>query len=370
MKVLIINETCGIGSHGKICADIAESFASQGNEVKIAYGRDFFVPEKYKKYAIKIGNKLNVYWHGLMSRLFDKHGLASKRATRRFLKWADDYNPDLIWLHNIHGYYINYQMLFKWIKSKDNIQVKWTLHDCWAFTGHCAHFMYVKCDKWKTQCSNCPNKHEYPASLLFDNSKKNFLIKKESFSGIKNMKIICPSNWLKTNVEQSFLKDYEITVIKNTIDLKSFKKQDNDLRRKLNLSDKFIVLGVASSWSVKKGLNDFYKLSSILDDKEYSIVLIGLTKKQIKKAPKNVICIERTNSKEELACYYSMANVFVNLTYEDNYPTVNLEAEACGTKVITYDTGGCKETVGNSSFVIETGNLEAVIQQIYKLNKE
>lgn len=365
MKILIINVICGIGSTGRICTDLAQEFEKQGHEVKIAYGRGE-VPKKYRKYAARIGGKRDVYVHALKARIFDTVGFESKRATKRFLQWADAYNPDLIWLHNLHGYYINIELLFWWIKAHPEKEIKWTLHDCWAFTGHCTHFLVPKCDRWKTQCYQCPEKGSYPQSLFWDNSEENYRRKKELFCNIVKLSLITPSEWLKDQVKQSFLGEYPVTVDKNKIDGEIFRFTESNLRDKLGLKDKFVILGVASIWTSRKGLQDFFKLAEQLDDR-FKIVLVGVTKKQKKKLPEGIIGIERTESGGELAMYYSMADTFVNLSYEENYPTVNLEAEACGTRVLTYDTGGCRETIKRKdSRYVETGRVEKVFQMIEK----
>lgn len=355
MKALFINSVCGIRSTGRICTDLAKELEQQGYECKIAYGREEFVPVEFQKYAVRIGNNMDVRLHALEARLLDNSGFGSKRATKAFLEWADDYDPDLLWLHNIHGYYINVEMLFDWIKSRPNMQVKWTLHDCWAFTGHCTYFTYAKCDKWKTGCHNCPEKKSYPKSNLFDASKTNYMKKKKLFTEVNNLEIITPSNWLANLVKESFLKEYTISLRYNTVDTDIFKPTPSDFKDRYGIKDKKMILGVASVWDRRKGLDDFVELSKMLDNR-YQIVLVGLTNKQISKMPNNIICIERTNSKQELAEIYSVADVFVNPTYEDNYPTTNLEAQACGTLVITYDTGGCSETVDSKSFIVSTGD--------------
>ena len=230
MKILLINSVCGIGSTGRICTDLAQEYEAQGHEVKIAYGRDSYVPEKYSKYAVRIGSDLDIRIHGVLSRLFDAHGLGSKSATKKFLKWAEEYKPDLLWLHNIHGYYINYELLFEWIKKHPEMEVKWTLHSCWSFTGHCSHFTFVKCYKWKNHCENCPQKKRYPASLFLDCSKGNFDRKKKAFCGVKNMTLITPSKWLADLVKQSFLKEYPVEVRYNTIDTNVFKPTSGNFR--------------------------------------------------------------------------------------------------------------------------------------------
>lgn len=344
MRVLLINSVCGTGSTGKICVELAEKFEKDGCEVKVAYGRQSYVPEKYQKYAIRIGNDIGVKLHALNTRVTDRHGLCSKNATRAFLKWADEYSPDLLWLHNIHGYYINYELLFDWIKSRPQMEVKWTLHDCWAFTGHCSHFTFVKCEQWKTKCVSCVQKNRYPASNFLSNCADNFQRKRKSFTGVKNLTIITPSCWLADIVKQSFLKEYAIEVINNTINTDVFSPTPSDFRKKYGFESKKIILGVASVWDDRKGLYDFYKLAEKLDD-NYAIVLVGLNDKQLHGLPKNILGIKRTNGQKELAEIYTAADVFVNTTYEDTYPTVNLEAQACGTPVLTYRTGGSPESV-------------------------
>jgi len=364
MRVLFINAVCGTGSTGKICAELAEKYEKEGCEVKIAYGRHAYVPEKYQKFAIRIGNDIDVKLHALITRLTDRHGLGSKKMTKRFLEWAEEYSPDLLWLHNIHGYYINYEMLFDWIKKHPTMEVKWTLHDCWSFTGHCSHFSFVKCDKWKRECKKCIQKNEYPSSFV-DGSQKNYFRKKLAFTGVKNMTIITPSVWLADLVKESFLKEYPVEVINNTIDTDVFKPTASRFREEYGLSEKKIILGVANIWDERKGLGDFFKFSKIIDD-NYVIVLVGLNEKQQKNVPKNIICIKRTKNQKELAEIYTVADVFVNFTYEDNYPTVNLEAQACNTPVITYKTGGSPESVPSEN-VAEQGDMVRVWQRVKEI---
>lgn len=342
MKILQINSVCGIRSTGRICTDLAEVLEQNGHECKIAYGRET-VPEKYQKYAIRIGSDFDVKRHAIQSRFFDNTGFGSKHATVKFIEWVKEYNPDVIHLHNIHGYYINIEILFNFLAETDK-SIIWTLHDCWAFTGHCAYYSYIKCDKWKTGCNNCPQKRSYPSSFLFDQSKQNWIKKKALFTSVKNIILVTPSKWLANEVKQSFLRKYPVNVIPNGIDLNVFKPTSSDFREKNGLVGKKIILGVASVWDKRKGLNDFFELSKILDD-NYKIVLVGLSKNQMNDLPKNILAISRTNNVKELAEIYSSADVLFNPTYEDNYPTVNLEAQACGIPVITYRTGGSVESV-------------------------
>lgn len=355
MRILMINSVCGIRSTGRICTNLASALEEKGHEVKIGYGRET-VPESNQKYAVRIGSDFGVKCHALQSRIFDNTGAGSRKATKQFLQWAETFDPEILHLHNIHGYYINIRLLFEWIKTRPSMKVIWTLHDCWAFTGHCAHFAFVGCDKWKTGCSRCPQKTVYPASIVFDNSKNNWKIKKQLFTGIRNMTIVTPSNWLAELVKQSFLKSYSVQVIHNGIDLNVFRPTPSHFRERFGLTDKKIILGVASSWDKRKGLEDFIKLSESLNN-TYKIILIGLSKKQLEELPETILGIERTNNVQELAEIYTAADIFFNPTYEDNYPTVNLEAQACGTPVITYNTGGSVESVPEDN-VINVGALD------------
>lgn len=367
MKVLQINSVCGIRSTGRICTDIADILKQNGEECKIAYGREN-VSENYKQYAIRIGNDIDIKLHALISRLFDNTGKCSKRATKKFLKWVDEYNPDVIHLHNLHGYYINLEMLFNYLKKVQK-PVVWTLHDCWTFTGHCSHFDLLGCHRWKNEgCHTCPQKKHYPTSLLFDRSKKNFLEKKQLFTGIPNMTIVTPSQWLADLVKSSFLKEYAIKVIHNGIDLSRFKPTSSGFfRENYSLQNKIIFLGVASAWGKSKGLYDFFKMNEMKAENEV-IVLVGLTQQQISDLPSGIIGISKTNSVTELAEIYTTADVFINPTYQDNYPTVNLEAQSCGTPVVTYQTGGSVESVP-SVYVVEKGRVDHLLYKArYALN--
>ena len=337
----MINVVCGKGSTGRICSDIASALDEKGHEVKIAYGRET-VPEQFQKYAVRIGSDLDVKLHGVKARLIDGMGDGSKRVTERFVEWIKEYDPDVIHLHNIHGYYINIEVLFNYLKICGK-KIIWTLHDCWAFTGHCAYCQMDQCDKWKTGCFNCSvHKTEYPVSH-FDRSKQNWIKKKELFTGIDNVIIVTPSKWLANKVSESYLGGYPVKVINNGIDTSVFYPIESDIKSRYGIADKKIILGVASVWDKRKGFDDFIKLSEQLTN-DYRIVLVGLSKKQMDKLPKNILGVRRTNSTYELAEWYSCSAYFVNPTYEDNYPTTNLEAIACGTPVITYDTGGSPES--------------------------
>lgn len=352
----MINVVCGIRSTGRICAQIADRLTAEGHEVRIAYGRET-VPERYSRYAVRIGSEAGVRVNALKARLFDNEGLNAVRATKRFLKWAESFDPDMLWLHNIHGYYLNYELLFAWIKSRPQMKVKWTLHDCWAFTGHCAFFTECRCKAWETNCQCCPQKKEYPESFFMSRAEQNYAAKKSAFTGVKDMSLITPSRWLAEVTRRSLLREYPVETVYNTVDTTVFRPTESDFREKYGIRGK-MVLGVAAVWNRRKGLDDFIRLAK--ERKDVTVVLVGLSEKQIALLPRGIIGLGRTNSVKELAQIYSAADVFFLPTKEENYPTVCLEAEACGTRVVTYDVGGCRETIHREDSVCVSGYTEAV----------
>lgn len=360
----MINVVCGIRSTGRICTDLADALTEQGHTVKIAYGREQ-VPEKYKKYAYRIGTNLDVKLHGLKARLLDAAGFGSKRATIKFIEWVKKYDPDVIHLHNIHGYYINVEVLFDYLRTCGK-KIIWTLHDCWAFTGHSAYCDAIDCVQWISGCDKCPQKKEYPKSFL-DRSKCYWKRKKMVFTRIPNLTIVTPSNWLAGLVKKSFLCNYPVQVIHNGIDTSQFHPMDNNFKSDHDIENSVMLLGVSTSWDEMKGYSDYLKLADMLGD-GYRVVLVGLTKEQKENLPTNVVGIERTNSVRELAQIYSAADLFLNLSYCENYPTVNLEAVACGTPVLTYNTGGSPESACGG-IVVERGNLNAVAKELIKSKK-
>ncbi|MBM6837590.1 glycosyltransferase, partial [Clostridium saudiense] len=290
MKILQINSVCGVGSTGRIVTDLYKVIEEQGHECVIAYGRGT-APEGFK--TIKIGTNFDNYMHVAKTRLFDKHGFGSTKATKGFIKKIEEYNPDIIHLHNIHGYYLNIEILFNYL-NKTKKKVVWTLHDCWAFTGHCCYFEYNACDKWKSGCGNCIQLKEYPKSIFIDNSRKNYSIKKRLFTDKENLTIVAVSEWLKNIVEKSFICKNEILKISNGIDLNIFRSdKKSGYYEKYGIKNKKVILGVANVWDARKGLNDFIKLSEVISE-DYSIVLVGVSEEQIRNLPANIIGITRT----------------------------------------------------------------------------
>lgn len=355
-KLLQINITANHGSTGKIAEQIGRLAMVDGWESYIAYGRE---AGESQSHLIHIGNMWDERWHGLQTRLFDRHGLASKCATKMLVEKINAIHPDIIHLHNIHGYYLNYPILFDFL-SEYGKPLVWTLHDCWAFTGHCAHFDAIGCEKWKTQCGDCPLRGSYPSSFLIDVSSRNFELKKKYFNLPKNLTLVPVSHWLEKLLRQSFLGDHSIKMVYNGIDLSNF--HPSHATKIHSAFGKTVVLGVASVWEERKGLSDLIKLSKHDD---LQVVLIGLNDSQLKNLPSNVIGLKRTSDQQELAEYYSSADVFVNPTYQDTFPTVNLEAMACGTPVVTYNTGGSPESLTEETgIVVPKGDVEGLYSAI------
>ena len=290
MKVYQVNVVCGTGSTGRIVAGLYDLILQAGGECRIAYGRGS-APEGMN--AVRISGTADIYHHALMTRMTDRHGLFSGRATRRLIRDIEAFSPDIIHLHNIHGYYVNYRMLFEFL-SRYQRKVIWTLHDCWPFTGHCAYYDYSKCEKWKAECEKCANRKEYPAAWR-DASRDNYLAKKSAFLSVKDMTIVTPSEWLRGEIKKSFLQDVPCEEIPNGIDLSVFRPAEETLRESLGISDRKLLLGVANIWEKRKGLEDFIRLRSMLGQ-EYTICLVGLTKAQIEKLPEGMIGIRRTES--------------------------------------------------------------------------
>lgn len=359
MRVVQINSVSGFGSTGRIVVQISDMLNSHNVDNHIYYGRKASSNDN----STKLGNDFTVNTNILKTRLFGKHGFYSKTGTYELIEKLEEYNPDIIHLHNIHGYYLNVETLFNYL-AKSNIKIIWTLHDCWSFTGQCTHFDYINCNKWKTECFECPQLKKYPKSLFFDRSTEAFNDKKRLFNSVENMTIVTPSIWLKNKVDQSFLKDYKSVVINNGINLNDFKPTDGNFRERHNLLDKFIILGVASDWNMYKGLDYFSQLANKVE-KDEKIILVGLSDKEINKLPSNIIGITRTDQIKDLAEIFSTADVYVNTTLEDTFPTTNIEALACGTPVVTFETGGSPEIINlETGLVVAKGDLNDLYSAI------
>ena len=314
------------------------------------------------------GSRFENAFHHDIGTALGINGLLSRRGTQQLIEELENFKPEIIHLHNLHSFCINLPMLFDYISKIETAKVIWTLHDCWSFTGHCPHFITVGCDKWRCGCFSCPQPKVYPKMYL-DTSKYMYGLKKKLFSTIENMTLVTPSNWLKELTKESFLKAYDCVVINNGIDLEVFKPLESDFRHRYGISDdKKILLGVASDWGYRKGLDVFIELSRCLDSNWYQIVLVGTNPIVDQSLPENIISINRTNNTTELAEIYAAADLFVNPTREDTYPTVNMEALACGTPVITFDTGGSPEILDSTcGKVVPCNNIELLKTEIINI---
>jgi putative colanic acid biosynthesis glycosyltransferase len=371
LKILQINSSVNTGSTGRIAEDVGKVLLSNGHQSFIAAD---FTDRPSASQIIKIGNGWDQKLHGIKTRLFDQHGFGSKNATLQLVKEIAAIKPDLVHLHNLHGYYLHIGVLFEYLKEVQ-LPVVWTLHDCWPFTGHCSFFDRYECTKWQTVCHHCPNIKGYPASLGVDNSGRNYQDKKNIFNGLGNCNIVTPSEWLANHLHASFLQNYPVKCIHNGIDLDVFSPLVNseNILYKYQINSTPYILGVASTWDLRKGLKDFEALAR-RKDKRFQVVLVGLSKKQIESLPTGIIGIKRTENTDELAALYVASTVFVNPSYVDNFPTTNIEALACGTPVITYNTGGSPEAIdAETGIVVEKGDineLHKAILQICSKGKE
>ncbi len=361
MKVLQIDVAANVGSTGKITEQIGVKVIKNNGESTIAFGRYENISQSSK---IKIGNEIEQAQHLLLTRFFDKHGLGSINGTKIFVEKIKLLNPDIIHLHQIHGYFINIEILFKFL-AQIKKPVIWTLHDCWPFTGHCCHYARVECVKWQTGCYSCPLTKYYPQSLFYDNSKENYAIKKELFNGVKDITLVPVSDWLAGEVTKSFLKELPIHTIHNGVDIHKFQFTDpSSLVEKYLLTNKKVILGVASPWSDLKGLSAFVALSSMMES-HIKIILIGLTESQIKGLPPNIIGITRLNNPNDLAMYYSLADVFVNPSIAESFGLVTVEAMACGTPVVGYNVTATPELVQKGTgYIVEKGDVNGLFQMI------
>ena len=367
MKLVAIN-TLAVGSTGNIMYNICEQATEQGIDCSLFYGRWKKVRDE-KKHCEYFGFAMENLVSAALSRITGLQNCFSIVGTYRLIRKLRNIKPDYIHLHNLHLNVINVPMLMRYIK-KEKIAVIWTLHDCWTFTGHCTHFADVSCGKWQTECFDCPLYRSYPISEV-DNSRYMFRLKQKWFLGIENLTLVTPSKWLAENVRKSFLKNYPIKIINNGIDLQRFKICNKDVTSELGLpKDKYLVLGVAFQWNRKKGLDVFLKLAERLDDR-FQIVLVGTNDEIDRLLPNNITSIHKISDLSQLAKIYSIADVFVNPTREDTFPTVNIEALACGTPVVTFQTGGSPEIIDETcGRVVELDDIEMLQKEIVKVCEE
>lgn len=361
-KIVQINTTCGVGSTGKIAVSISELLTDRGIENNIL----FSTATNGYGLGIACGKPGYTKIQALKSRILGNYGFNSHVETKRIIAELERLSPSVVLLHNLHGHDCNLEMLFSYFRQKQT-KLVWVFHDCWTFTGYCTHFTYAKCDRWKNACHHCTQRKQF--SWFFDRSATLYQRKKALFSEL-DLTIVTPSQWLADLVKQSFLKEYPVKVIHNGIDLSVFRPTPSDFREKYHIpQDKFVLLGVAFGWGRRKGLDVFVELSRRLDPEKYQIVLVGTDDAVDKNLPENILSIHRTQNQQELAEVYTAADLFVNPTREDNYPTVNMEAIACGTPVVTFDTGGSPESVDEGTgVVVDCDDVDALEQKIIRIS--
>ena len=360
--LLQISIEANVCSIGRIEQQIGDLALQKGWGSYMTYSRGY-QPGASK--AIKIGSMADVYWHVLMTRLFDSHGLHSKASTKKLIKQIIEINPDVIHLHQVHGYFLNIQILFDFLKDFGK-PIVWTFHDCWAFTGHCAHFVGADCNKWKTGCNNCPLIHDYPASYS-DRSQKNFLLKRDLFTAIPNLHIVTVSRWLENLTRQSFFKECDIRTIYNGINTDIFEPTPSTLKSELKLEGEKILLAAATTWNEQKGLKDYIKLAELLPN-DIIIMLVGINNSVNITWPSNIIVRPRTNSSKELAAYYSMADIVLNLSYAETFGLTTVEGLSCGTPGIVYNTTASPELLTKETGeVVEAGDVDGVFAAVNEI---
>ena len=369
MKTIVEINSINYSSTGNITLNIASALRNNGYKVYTAcknsrMGKRFEYNEQ-----VFIGYWFERIISERLAAFNGNKGHYNILSTKSFLNKLDEIKPDLIHLHLLHDTYINLDMLFKYIK-KNNIPIVWTFHDCWAFTGQCSYFDTVECDKWKTGCHDCPQTDIYPSTYFIDKTNKMWNEKKQYFNNVKNMTIVTPSIWLKNHVSESYMHEYPCVVIYNGINLDIFKPTESDFRKQYNLEDKKILLGVSYGWSHTKGFDVFIELAKRLPS-NYQIVLVGGSDDTDKLLPDNIISIHKTYNQEELVKIYSAADLFVNPTRQDNFPTVNIEALACGTPIVCFNTGGCPEIITDKcGSVVAKNDIGALEKEIIRICEE
>ena len=359
--LLFINVSLNCGSTGKIVEGIGSLAKSQGWDVYVAHGARYVKESSLKSF--QISNKAGEILHFIKSSINDAQGRGSRCSTKKFLKFIDEIKPDVVHIHNIHGCFLNYPLLFQYLREK-NIPVVWTLHDCWAMTGHCVHFMRTNCNQWKTQCVKCPQKHDFPSSYLLDRCKNNYTLKKQLFTALEKMRITTVSTWLKGIVEQSYLRKFPVGVVPNGVDTSKFVYTEGDFRKRYKVGEKKLVLAVASGFEERKGIYDFVKLCNMLP-KDYQLLLVGTNDNDKKVLPDNVIAVTRANGTADLAAFYSEADVLLSLSYEETFGLTIIEAMSCGTPAIVYDNTAQPELITpETGLVVANGDVEGVKKAI------
>ncbi len=357
-------------STGKIMRELGDLARAAGWESYIAYSKARDGVPPHSSHLVPVGNKLDLGLHWLATRLFDAHGLVSRHSTRQLIQRIREIDPDIVHIHNVHGYFLNYPLLCRFLAARGK-PVIWTTHDCWLFTGHCYHYAALGCNRWQTGCHHCPQKKAFPASYGLERSRRNWRLKQQAIAGIPSLTLVAVSRWMQGELSRSFLKDIPCRVIPNGIDLETFQPRTNrDLMARYGITQPVFYLAVASIWLPEKGLPDLIGLADMLKSDEQLVLVGKLTAQQKATLPKGIVTIERTTDANALAVLYTAATAFVNPTWQDNYPTVNMEAIACGTPVVTYKTGGSMESITpQTGFVVKQGDVADLVRYLHEIRE-
>ena len=356
MRVLLIDVVCKYGSTGKIVYDVYNDVNARGDEAAICYGRG---PKIKEKNIYKFGLNFETFLHAFLTRFTGYTGCFSYFSTRRLIRFIKKFKPDVVHIHELHAYFVNVKQLLNYLK-KANIKVVHTLHCTFSYTGKCGH--HFECEKWKECCGKCPRLKEYVSTMFFDHTKKMFLDKKKAFTGFNNMTITCPSNWLANLAKQSFLGQYPIKVIPNGINTSVFSLKDTTaLKEKLTIKNEKVVLAVAPNlMSPLKGGNWVLKLAEKMKSEPVKFIMVGVDNIDFEHG-ENVMVFKRTNNQDELADFYSLADVFVICSERENFPTTCLEAQCCGAPILGFDVGGVKETSAfDGNRFVEYGDIDGL----------
>ena len=365
-RLVEINVSLNWGSTGRIAEQIGACAEKQGWDVYIVHGARYINKSAFKH--IQVSTRIEEFIHWLYSFLWDAQGLGSFFATKRLIRRLKKVSPTLVHCHNIHGCYINYPILFSYLKE-NNIPVVWTFHDCWPFTGHCAYYIEANCEKWKSHCKQCPATKSFPNSIC-DKSSRNFDKKKNVYGLFDNLTIVPVTNWLAEEVKQSFLSQATIKSIHNGIDVSVFSFIESDIRQKYNITAKYVLLSVATGFDERKGLEDYNKLSDILSE-EFQIILVGGLERGCNvKLSDKILLLPKTKDQKELACFYSCSDLLLSLSYAETFGLTMVEAMACGTPVVVYDNTAQSEVVSDETGIkVQTGNVHKVAEAIIEICK-
>lgn len=361
MRVLLIDVNCKYSSTGKIVYDLYNKLRAEGHEAAIAYGRGKKICEE-KIY--KFGLDIETYVHALLARVTGYNGYFSYFSTRRLIRFIEEFQPDVIHIHELHAYFVNIEPLINYIRQK-GIKTVCTLHCEYMYTGKCGHSH--ECEKWKTECTKCPHVHEYPASILLDQTTYMFRKKKSLFDEWKGLVIATPSQWLADRAKQSFLRNCMTKVVHNGINVDIFRPQNADaLKKEYNIKpDEKVVLGLAPDiLSEAKGGSYILQLAEKMKNQKVRFVLVGVTGKGVEYID-NVVFVGKIRNQQKLAQHYSMADVFVICSKRENFPTTCLEAQCCGTPIVGFDTGGSRETaVLTEKYFTDYGDVDALKESV------